>query len=80
MRIFVDIEEDTELGRYFLSCARIRGISPRSLLRRLVKAISEDHLVASVLDDTDTIKDRQKGEHRYSRRLLILSEVYGHAC
>jgi hypothetical protein len=65
MRVFVDVDEHSDAGSYFLACARIRDISPRSLLRRLVATISEDQLVVSVLDDADAIKERRKGEHRY---------------
>jgi hypothetical protein len=66
MRIYVDFDEHSETGRYILACARIRDISVKSLLRRTFVAISEDQLFASVLDDADSMKARNKGEHRYS--------------
>jgi hypothetical protein len=66
MRIWIGIDDDTEAGRYFVACARIRKIKPSSLFRRLLMAISEDQLVASVLDDADELKARKKGEHRFA--------------
>jgi hypothetical protein len=66
MRIYIDFDEHSETGRYILTCARIRDISVKSLMRRMFIAISEDQLVASVLDDADSMKTRNKGEHRYS--------------
>lgn len=65
MRIYIDIDEHSEPGRYILTCARIRDISVKSLMRRMFVAISQDQLVASVLDDADCMKSRNKGEHRY---------------
>jgi hypothetical protein len=50
---------------YLKTCARIRNISIQALMRRLVDAITEDHLVQSILDDADDMASRRKGEHRY---------------
>jgi hypothetical protein len=50
---------------YFRTCARIRNISLQSLMKRVVIAIAEDHLVQSILDDADDMTSRRKGEHRY---------------
>lgn len=66
MRIYLDIDENTDAGRYFLACARIRDISTHGLLRRLADVVCADQLVSSVLDDSEQIKERRKGEHRYS--------------
>jgi hypothetical protein len=66
MRFFIELDDDTDAGRYFVSCARIRQIKPNSLLRRLLTAITEDQLVASVLDDAEELKARKKGEHRFA--------------
>jgi hypothetical protein len=67
MRLSIDVDEESTAGRYLLACARIRDISPRSLLKRVVDAISTDQLIPSVLDD-DGRKTRRKGEHRFSHR------------
>jgi hypothetical protein len=63
MRIILDIEDAN--AEYFDACARIRNISPRALIRRVLDAIAEDCMVANVLDDQDAILSRRKGEHRY---------------
>jgi hypothetical protein len=63
MRVCLDI--DAADAEYFAACARIRNISPRALIRRVLGAIAEDHMVANVLDDQDAILSRRKGEHRY---------------
>lgn len=65
MRLHIDFDEHSEAGRYFLTCARIRDICAMALMRRLFEAITEDQLTASVLDDSETMKERRKGEHRY---------------
>jgi hypothetical protein len=68
MRLFLDIDEDSKNGRYLLACARIRNISVRSLLRRLISDVAEDQLIPSILDDADDMKARRKGEHQYRSR------------
>ena len=63
MRIVIDIADaDAE---YFDACARIRNISHRSLIRRVLGTIAEDCMVANILDDQDDMRTRRKGEHRY---------------
>lgn len=68
MRLILDIDESSEAGRYFIACARIRDISVRGLQRRLFEALTQDQLIASVLDDGDNLRDRRKREHRFHRR------------
>lgn len=60
----ITIDEETEFGRYYLACARIRDISMSALVKRLIEAIAEDQLVTAILDD-DSSKQRRRGEHRY---------------
>jgi hypothetical protein len=62
MHIFVD--DESEAVKYFDTCARIRGISSRSLLRRILDTIVHDQMVGAILDD-DCKRERRKGEHRY---------------
>ena len=62
----IDNEADIE---YFDACARIRGISVNALCKRLMRAIAQDQMIASVLDDEGK-RDRQRGERgprRYQR-------------
>lgn len=66
MRVYIDFDENSDAGRYFLKCARIRNISVRGLLQRLYETFSRDQLIGPVLDDSDAICDRRKGEHRYT--------------
>lgn len=61
-------EDNTEKGRYLLACARIRGISPQSLMKRLINVIAKDQLVASVLDDEGEIRKLKKHERPYRER------------
>lgn len=72
MRLFLDFDENSVVGRYFLTCARIRDVSANSMLRRLFTTIAEDHLIESVLDDSDSMTVRKKGEHPY-REPKVLS-------
>lgn len=65
MHITIKIDEQSEAGAYFMRCARIRDISTRGLVVRLLDVIAKDLMVSSVLDDGDCIKVRRKGEHRY---------------
>jgi hypothetical protein len=53
---------------YFEACARIRNITVHALLKRLLKAIGEDQLVGSILDDQDEMAKRQRGEWRHRGR------------
>lgn len=49
---------------YLDACARIRGITVASLVRRLITVVASDQLVAGVLDD-DACKRRHKSERAY---------------
>lgn len=59
-------DEDTDEGRYFLACARIRKISPTALMKRLLAEIAKDHLVLSILDDANDKQERRPGENSFS--------------
>lgn len=63
-RVQIDITLDEEGSEYFRSCARMRGISMRSLTRRLLRHILQDKLIGPILDDQDDFR-RLKGEHSY---------------
>jgi len=54
-----------ETAEYLVACARIRGIHPVSLVKRLLDVIAEDCMVASILDDGDGMRVRRRGEHRF---------------
>jgi hypothetical protein len=75
MQVLIKFDETTEEGRYFLACARIRNISATGLARHLILTISQDKLVAGVLDDEDDIKARQKGEHTYCHTEVNLKRI-----
>jgi hypothetical protein len=60
---------------YLTTCARIRGIAPAALVRRLIRIIGNDQLVASILDDTDDIKRHPKASIAIKRR--DMGEVIG---
>lgn len=55
-----------EESNYFRACARIRGITPASLLRRLMTAVVQDQLVLSILDDDGEPRGPRTGEQCYS--------------
>ncbi len=42
---------DEEQQNYFSRCARIRGISHRTLICRLLNAICADQMIGGILDD-----------------------------
>lgn len=65
MFVQLDIDPDTEAGQYFFRCARIRNITPSSLLKRLVDTMTDEQMIPAVLDDQDDMLVRRKGEHRY---------------
>lgn len=50
---------------YIDSCARIRCISRGSLVKRLIKAITDDHMVLSILDDDSKPGVRRPYERPY---------------
>lgn len=73
MRICIEFDDDGEVARYFAACARIRKITTRALVRRLIGAVAEDQLVSSILDDEDSLLNRRKGEHTYRGRPFAMS-------
>lgn len=60
---------DLSVSPYFENCAKIRGISTRALLIRIVDTILEHQMVLNILDDQEEYKSRRKGEHRYRERV-----------
>lgn len=58
MHVTVHLALDEEQQNYFSSCARIRGISHKTLVRRLLNAVCSDQMIGSVLDD-DARRQRQ---------------------
>jgi hypothetical protein len=60
------IPDDSEEMRYFLACARLRGITATSLLRRLLTVVTKDQLIPSILDDEGEKPGPREGEKRYS--------------
>ena len=61
---FVIEDENLE---YFEACARIRDISTKSLVNRLMRAIAADQLVLAILDDASR-RERAHYEHRWKDR------------
>lgn len=64
MDVRVRMNEQTEKGRYFDACARIRGISTGALLNRLLTVIAKDQMVAAILDDEDKLRGPLKKHER----------------
>jgi hypothetical protein len=60
---------DDEL-HYLQSCARIRHLSTRRLIRHLIATIARDQLVLSVLDDNSQ-PHPQEPQARYHRSKLF---------
>lgn len=60
---------DDEL-QYLKSCARIRHLSTKRLVARLLTTIARDQLVLSVLDD-ESKPDAPVAEYRYHRSKLF---------
>ena len=65
MTRWLHIRISDETADYLDRCARIRNISRASLLRRVFDTIAEDHLMAGILDDADTLKERRPGERYF---------------
>lgn len=53
---------DDATREYVETCARIRNISVTSLLQRLLGVITDEQMIAAILDD-DGARTRRKGEH-----------------
>ena len=65
MYLNTSIDRDSESGRYFISCARIRGVGVSTLLGRLVSTIAQDKLVTAVLDDDSKRSRLKAGDHKF---------------
>lgn len=46
-------------GPYIKMEARKRGISPQVLVEKLMEHIASDQMVLAILDDAETVRDRQ---------------------
>ena len=69
MRLKLDltVDPESEEGHYLLACARIRNVSPATLLRRIFRATLKDQLVRTVLDDEEELRKLDgKTERKYS--------------
>lgn len=51
MYLTVHLELSEEEQNYFSSCARIRGISHKTLIRRILSAACADQMIGGILDD-----------------------------
>lgn len=65
MHVNTSFERDTEHGRYFISCARIRGLGVATLVGRLITTIAQDKLVGAVLDDDGMQAELKAGDHKF---------------
>lgn len=63
------IDISPQEAAYLDKCARIRGVAPNSLVKRLLKTICRDQLVLSILDD-DSAPGIRAGERSYSEKRL----------
>lgn len=64
------IDLDSDAGRYFTSCARIRNICMRSLMKRVIDVIAHDQLMTAILDDDGRTMVLHKGEHRFREAVV----------
>lgn len=66
MRVHFDINMEMPENdeRYIHACARIRKISPRRLVARIMKTVCADQLVLAVLDDESVQPETLPGEPR----------------
>jgi hypothetical protein len=55
IRIDTTIQLTEEENQYLEACARMRRISKSKMVRRLLKVIMEDQMIASVMDDADKL-------------------------
>jgi hypothetical protein len=58
MYLTVRLELTEEQQNYFTSCARIRGISHKTLMHRILSAACTDQMIGNILDD-GARRDRQ---------------------
>lgn len=63
------VDTITDHDAYFEASARLRNISKTALMNRLIKAIGEDQLVLSVLDDDSKPTPKTKGEHGFRPKI-----------
>jgi hypothetical protein len=67
MRLILAVKLEGEADEYIERCARIRQISRKRLLQRILEVVCDDQLVLGILDD-DSKPDRQlPGEATKSR-------------
>jgi len=62
MHVSIHFELSEEQQNYFSSCARIRGISHKALVRRLIDVACTDQMIGSILDDGARRQRRLIGE------------------
>ena len=60
VRIDTVIQLTEEENQYLETCARMRRISKSKMVRRLLKVIMEDQMIASVMDDADKLVTPRK--------------------
>lgn len=77
-RAYFVCELDPHEVDYLNACCRIRDLALSALLRRLVGVIAKDHLVASILDDEENLRERAPSEH--SSKLLKDEFPFGSSC
>ena len=65
MHLNTSIDRESEHGRYFISCARIRGLGVATLVGRLITTIAQDKLVTAVLDDDSMRAELKAGDHKF---------------
>jgi hypothetical protein len=65
MHLNTSIDRESESGRYFISCARIRGLGVATLVGRLIDTIAQDQLVTAVLDDDSRRSRLRAGDHKF---------------
>ena len=62
IQLYIDMKLEDDADRYLHACARIRNVSVRRLLARLVKQLCNDQLIPAVLDDDGHQPTRAAGE------------------
>jgi hypothetical protein len=67
-RISFDFDETTVEGAYLLACARIREVHVAVLARRIIDVAMRDQLIPAILDDSDKLVTRKRGDHKFKVR------------
>ena len=62
IQLYIDTKLEDDADRYLHACARIRNISVRRLLSRLIKQLCSDQLIPAILDDEGKQPKRAAGE------------------